>query len=117
MFLLSTISSIMSFLCFSPETEVPEPELVQQRKQQLPTVPNPPAISGTASHPPSLQNTENIHPDPVRQLLQDELFRLVQVRDKLPFMNSCSLIVHKIRYCIYYNIVLCLCFSCSKSTL
>lgn len=75
-------------LCASPVPEVPDPEPVQQRLQQLPAVPNPPANSEAASHPPSVQNVENIHPDPVRQLFQDELFRLVQVCDKYHFFEQ-----------------------------
>lgn len=106
---------ISVLLYFSPVHEAPEPEPVEQSPQQPPSVPNPPAESRTVNHPESVQNGENIHPDPVRQLLQDELFRLVQVCAKYPFLNSCPFIIHKILN-VLYNIVLGFHFSCSKST-
>ncbi|XP_053501766.1 ciliogenesis and planar polarity effector 1 isoform X4 [Ictalurus furcatus] len=70
----------------SPVHEAPELEPVQPREQQLHSVSKPPAEPGTVSHPPSVQNGENIHPEPVRHLLQDELFRLVQLQ-QLNFMS------------------------------
>ncbi|XP_058267346.1 ciliogenesis and planar polarity effector 1 isoform X3 [Hemibagrus wyckioides] len=71
---------------YSPVHNTPEPEPVQQRKQQLPSVSKPPAELGNVSHPQSVQNGEMIQPDPVRQLLQDELFRLVQLQ-QINFMS------------------------------
>ncbi|KAB5543313.1 hypothetical protein PHYPO_G00077610 [Pangasianodon hypophthalmus] len=70
----------------SPVREAPEPEPVQQRKQQLASTSKPPAELGSVSYPQSVQNGENIHHDPVRQLLQDELFRLVQLQ-QINFMS------------------------------
>lgn len=66
---------------FSPEHKA----AVQTSSQQLPPISDAPPASGTASRPLSRapsQNGANEHPDPVRQLLQDELFRLVQVGGK-----------------------------------
>ncbi|XP_060764829.1 ciliogenesis and planar polarity effector 1 isoform X4 [Neoarius graeffei] len=73
--------------CESPPVhEAPEPEPVQQRKQQLPSVSNPPAEPESVSHSQSVQNGENVDPNPVRQLLQDELLRLVQLQ-QINFMS------------------------------
>ncbi|KAF4082340.1 hypothetical protein AMELA_G00150710 [Ameiurus melas] len=70
----------------SPVHEASEPEPVQPSEQQLHSVSKPPSEPGPVSHPQSVQNGENIHPDPVRPLLQDELFRLVQLQ-QLNFMS------------------------------
>ncbi|KAF7700988.1 ciliogenesis and planar polarity effector 1 isoform X2 [Silurus meridionalis] len=70
----------------SPAINTPEPEPVQQKKPHLPFVLNPPTEPGTVNPPQSVQNGENIHCDPVRQLLQDELFRLVQLQ-QINFMS------------------------------
>lgn len=88
-------------LRFSLSHEAPVPDPVQQ---QLPSVPNPPAELVTGSHPQRVQNGENIHPDPVRQLLHDELFRLVQVCNKYQVYNSCLFITHKT--CSFFGVIL-----------
>ncbi|XP_026995153.2 ciliogenesis and planar polarity effector 1 isoform X2 [Tachysurus fulvidraco] len=70
----------------SPVHDTPEPEPVQQRMQQLPSVSKPSAELGNVSCSQSVQNGEQIHPEPIRQLLQDELFRLVQLQ-QINFMS------------------------------
>ncbi|KAK3549848.1 hypothetical protein QTP86_015286, partial [Hemibagrus guttatus] len=69
-----------------PVHDTPEPKPIQQRKQQLPSVSKPSAELGNVNHPQSVQNGEIIQPDPIRQLLQDELFRLVQLQ-QINFMS------------------------------
>ncbi|KAF5893905.1 ciliogenesis and planar polarity effector 1, partial [Clarias magur] len=68
----------------SPVCEASKP--VQRRKQQLPTMSNPLPEPANVSHSQTAQNGENIPPGPVRQLLQDELFRLVQLQ-QINFMS------------------------------
>ncbi|XP_072514569.1 ciliogenesis and planar polarity effector 1 isoform X3 [Salminus brasiliensis] len=73
----------------SPISKDPEPASPQQTDQQCTPMSNPPTAPVTISHPPSEilpQNGANTHSDPVRQLLQDELFRLVQLQ-QINFMS------------------------------
>ncbi|XP_049324352.1 ciliogenesis and planar polarity effector 1 isoform X3 [Astyanax mexicanus] len=73
----------------SSVSEAPEPASSQQNNQHCSQMSNPPAALGTISHAPSNvlpQNGANTQPDPVRQLLQDELFRLVQLQ-QINFMS------------------------------
>lgn len=95
-YLFKPFRFVFCALYFSPVHDTPEPEPFQQRKQQLPSVSQPPAELGNVSRPQSVQNGEILQPDPIRQLLQDELFRLVQVCDKYQVFNICLFVIHKI---------------------
>ncbi|XP_036450987.1 ciliogenesis and planar polarity effector 1 [Colossoma macropomum] len=73
----------------SPLHEAPKPASLQKTDQECLPVSDPPIVPGTSSHPPSgalPQSGADAHPDPVRQLLQDELFRLVQLQ-QINFMS------------------------------
>ncbi|XP_017567420.2 ciliogenesis and planar polarity effector 1 isoform X1 [Pygocentrus nattereri] len=72
-----------------PIHELPKPASLQKTDRKYLPVSDPPIAPGTSSHPPSRalpQNGADTHPDPVRQLLQDELFRLVQLQ-QINFMS------------------------------
>ncbi|KAL6472327.1 hypothetical protein MHYP_G00185150 [Metynnis hypsauchen] len=72
-----------------PVHEAPKPASLQKIDREYLPVSDPPIAPGTLSHPPSgalPQNGADTHPDPVRQLLQDELFRLVQLQ-QINFMS------------------------------
>ena len=70
---------------FSLIHEAPKPASLQKTELECPPVPDPSIVPESLRHHPSgavSQNGADTHPDPVRQLLQDELFRLVQVSEK-----------------------------------
>ncbi|KAL7848306.1 hypothetical protein AOLI_G00230240 [Acnodon oligacanthus] len=72
-----------------PVNEVTKPASLQKTDPEYLPVSGPSIAPGTSSHPPSgalPQNGVATHPDPVRQLLQDELFRLVQLQ-QINFMS------------------------------
>ncbi|XP_062869669.1 ciliogenesis and planar polarity effector 1 isoform X2 [Trichomycterus rosablanca] len=73
----------------SPVQESPEPTSVQQTNEQILSRSNVPNVLEAANHLQSSalpQNGERNQPDSVRQLLQDELFRLVQLQ-QINFMS------------------------------
>ncbi|XP_066507194.1 ciliogenesis and planar polarity effector 1 isoform X2 [Hoplias malabaricus] len=74
---------------FSPVHQAPESTSLQQTDQECPSLSHPLIPPETTVHSLGGAQTENIantHPDPVRQLLQDELFRLVQLQ-QINFMS------------------------------
>ncbi|XP_035391703.1 ciliogenesis and planar polarity effector 1 [Electrophorus electricus] len=80
--------SIKETAC-SPVCGAPEPASVLQMQQHCAPGPDPLAGATPASRPPTgalPQNGAGTHPDPVRQLLHDELFRLVQLQ-QINFMS------------------------------
>ncbi|KAI4892113.1 hypothetical protein NFI96_017897, partial [Prochilodus magdalenae] len=69
--------------------EAPIPASLQKTELECPPVPDPSIVPESLRHPRSgavSQNGADTHPDPVRQLLQDELFRLVQLQ-QINFMS------------------------------